>query len=291
MKPRSVVPVLFLLPAFVIYAIVIVYPAVYSLFLSLFRWDGIAPHKVFVGLGNYVYLFTQDFVFRTALWNNVLWLAAFLVIPTGIGLALALLLNRAFPGRVVFRGLFYFPFILSNIVVAMIWEWIYYPEQGLIDKFLHIFGLSQGAEGVLGDPHTATLAIIAAACWQGTGAPMVLFLAGLQAIPKEPYEAAKVEGASSLQTFLFVTLPMLRETLVIVISTSLVGALRVFDIVFAMTGGGPAQSSQVLSTWMYSQTFTFSQLGIGSAISWVMVLLIAIMTIPYVLYASRESHA
>jgi raffinose/stachyose/melibiose transport system permease protein len=258
------------------------------LFLSFFKWNGISPHKQFVGFHNYHYLFANDSVFAIALRNNIIWMVLFLLIPVTVGLFMALVLNRYFKGRVVYRGLFYFPYILSNIIVAVIWQWMYYPQQGFFDQFLKLFGMSHDGAGWMGNPHTAIYTVVLAAAWQGAGAPMVLFLAGLQAIPQESYEAAMIEGASKFQTLLYVTIPLLKETFVVVISTTMVGALRVFDIVYAMTSGGPAESTEVLATWMYKETYTFNHLGLGSAIAVVMVVLIAVVTIPYITAASRE---
>lgn len=283
-------PLFFLSPALLIYALILVYPTIYTIFLSFFQWNGISPVKKFVGFGNYHYLFFDDSVFWIALRNNIIWMVLFLLIPVIVGLLMALVLNRHFRGRTVFRGLWYFPYILSNIVVAIIWEWMYYPQQGFFDQFLKLFGITDNGAGWLGNPHIALYTVVLAAVWQGTGAPMVLFLSGLQAIPREASEAATIEGASKLQSLVYVTVPLLRETFVVVISTTMILALRVFDIIYAMTNGGPVDSTEVLATWMYKQTYTFNHLGIGSAIAVIMIVLIAVITIPYVSYASKEQY-
>lgn len=288
MKTTVYKPLLFMAPALVIYILVIILPSIWSLYLSFFKWNGLGPMQ-YVGLYNYTYLFTRDPVFQMALKNNLLWTALFLIVPIGIGLLLALVLNRNFKGRVVFRAIFYFPFILSSIVVAEIWEWMFYPNTGIIESVIRALGFPTGL-GWLANPQTALFAVITTAAWQATGGAMVLFLAGLQSIPQEPIEAAIVEGASSIQRFWYVTIPLLRETFVIVISTTIIGALGVFNIVYAMTGGGPADSTQVLATWMYEQMYSFSNLGLGAAISWVLVLMTAVIAIPYVTYSSKETY-
>lgn len=287
MKKTFFKPMLFIAPALLIYLLVIIIPSVWSLYLSFFKWNGLGTMQ-FVGIYNYTYLFTRDPVFQTALENNLIWTALFLIIPIGIGLLLALVLNRRFKGRVIFRAVFYFPFILSSIVVAEIWEWMFYPNTGVIESVIHSLGLPSGL-GWLANPHTALFAVITTAAWQATGGTMVLFLSGLQSIPQEPIEAAIVEGATVFQRFWYVTIPLLRETFVIVISTTIIGALGVFNIVYAMTGGGPADSTQVLATWMYEQMYSFSNLGLGAAISWVLVIITAAIAIPYVTYSSRET--
>lgn len=277
----------FLLPGLAIYLAVIIVPALYSLYLSFLKWDGVSA-KTFVGFGNYVQLFTNDPIFRIALKNNVIWsVASLLVIPT-VSLLLALLLNRKFKGRIVFRGVFYFPYILSNIVVALMWSWLYHPSQGLINEVLKFVGLKP--VGWLSDPKLALYSVFAAAVWQGLGAPMILFLAGLQTIPEEPYEATIVEGANSWQRLVYITLPLLREAFVIVIATTLIGAMKVFDIIYAMTGGGPAEQTQVLASLMYFESFRYNDVGAGSAISWILVIVVLIIAVPYIMTMSKKSY-
>jgi len=287
----GLLPWLFILPALGFYGLVVIYPSIYSLILSFYSWDGLAvSKKFFVGLDNYSYIFTQDPVFRTAIENNFIWTIVSLIVPTTVGLGLALVLNRKFRGRTLFRGVFYLPFILSNIAVAEIWNWIYYPGIGFLDSLLHAVGLGSWQLGWLSDPHIALYGILAAAAWQGTGAPMVIFLAGLQTIPADSIEAAQVEGAGAWQILIHITLPLLlRETAVVGFSITLVGALKVFDIIYAMTQGGPADTTQVLGTWMYFQTFVFNSGGEGAALSWILVLLVTVIAVPYILYMSRRS--
>ena len=286
---RGTQPWLFLLPALLCYAVVVIYPAIDSLILSFQRWDGLAVSpKIWVGLDNYRRLITQDPVFRTALGNNFIWTVASLLLPTSVGLALALILNTRFPGHLIYRGIFYFPFILSAVAVGEIWNWIYYPSIGFLDTVLAHLGLHSA--GWLANPHTALYAEYLASAWQGTGGPMVLFLAGLQTIPADVYEAAQVEGANARQILRYITLPLLfRETFMIVFSITLIGALKVFDIIYAMTQGGPANSTQTLGTWMYFQTFVFNNTGEGAALSWILVGLVTIVAVPYLYYMSRRS--
>lgn len=286
----KVKPWLYLLPALIIYLTVICFPSLYSLYLSFFEWNGVAPDRKFVGLDNYVYLFTKDTVFPTALSNNLQWMLGSLVLMMGLGLALALMLNKRLKGRTWFRGIFYFPYVLSGIVVAMVWTWMYNPTQGFFNKVLELVGLESWTQAWLAEPRFALYAVFLAALWQGVGQPLVLFIAGLSSIPDDPYEAAFIDGASKFQSFYYITLPLLRETFVIVVATTMIGAMKVYDIVYAMTGGGPAESTQVLSSLMYYQTFRYANIGIGSAISWVLVLIVMIVLIPYVYYTTKRSH-
>src|SRR5215469_6893431 len=178
-------PWLFLAPALIIYSIVVVYPMIYSAWLSLFRWDGVAPTKVFVGFDNYVTLLTENDVFWIALKNNAIWLVAALLLPTSMGLGLAILLNSRFRGSHIFRSIFYFPAVLSLAVVGLIWTWIYHPDLGLLNQALTAGGLKGFTRNWLSDPQIALYPVIIAATWSAVGLPMLLFLAGLQTIPEE----------------------------------------------------------------------------------------------------------
>ncbi|TDF99500.1 carbohydrate ABC transporter permease [Paenibacillus piri] len=289
MNVRLAKPLIFLLPALFFHLAVIVYPSIYTLYLSFFSWNGsINTAKVFVGLQNYVTLFTGDSVFYTALRNNFLWTTGSLVATTVLGLSLAMIINYKLRGMIIFRGVFYFPYVLSGIVVSLMWSWMYHPEFGVFNEILR--GIGFEPVEWLSNPKLALLSVFIASTWHHVGAPMILFLAGLQSIPSDPYEAAKVEGANKLQVFIYVTVPMLRETFVIVFATTLIGSMKVFDTIYAMTGGGPAQSTQVLASWMYYQTFQFHNLGVGSAISWILVILVMAITIPYIMHMSKQSH-
>jgi raffinose/stachyose/melibiose transport system permease protein len=279
----------FLAPALLIYSVVVVYPMVYSVYLSLFRWDGVSPTKTFVGLQNYVDLFTQDQVFWIALKNNAVWLVAALLLPTSIGLGLALLLNLKFRGSAVFRSIFYFPAVLSLAVVGLIWTWIYHPDLGLLNQALGALGLKAFQRNWLADPNIALYPVIIAATWNAVGLPMLLFLAGLQTVPVELLEAAKVEGAGPFRRFIHVTFPLLRETTLIVLAITAINALKAYDIVYAMTNGGPANRTQLLSTWMYFLTYNYNTVGRGTAIAVVLFTLTLIFAIPYLRFMTRKN--
>jgi len=281
-------PWLFLAPALIIYVTVIVYPMAYSAYLSLHRWDGVNPVKTFVGLANYRVLFTANRVFWIALENNVIWTLISLVLPTGIGLALALVLNQRFAGSSFFRSVFYFPAILSLSVVGLIWTWMYHPSLGLINQTLDWLGLGEFGRSWLSEPGIALYAVLAAATWHNAGLPMLLYLAGLQTIPREILESAKLEGASPLQSFWYVTFPMLRETTLVVVAITAINSLKVYDIIYVMTYGGPANQTQVLGTWMYFQTYNFNNVGLGTAIAVVLFGLTLIFAIPYTRYMGRN---
>jgi raffinose/stachyose/melibiose transport system permease protein len=278
---RWLLPWLFVAPALVIYGVVVVYPMVFSVYLSFFRWDGISPTKAFVGFQNYLALVTADPVFWIALVNNAIWLIIALFLPTSIGLGLALVLNSKFRGSRIFRTVFYLPAVLSLAVVGLIWTWMYHPTLGLINQLLGWCGAKALEHNWLGEPQLALYSVIIAAAWNAAGLPMLLYLAGLQTVPVELLEAAKVEGAGPIRRFFYVTFPLLRETTLIVLAITAINSLKVYDIVYAMTNGGPANKTQVLGTWMYFLTYNYNTVGRGTAIAVVLFGLTLIFAVPY----------
>lgn len=284
----SLTPFLFLAPALLVYVVFLVYPMLWSLWVSLYEWDGLSDNMVFIGLGNYARILFGDEIAQLALWNNVLWTVGTLIVPTGIGLALALALNRRFRGSVVFRTIFYSPAVLPLVAVGLIWSWMYNPNFGAVNLALKSMGLGWLARGWLSDYDTALAATFVTNVWSHVGFPMILYLAGLQAIPRDYYEAAKLDGANAWQSFRHVTLPGLKETHVIVLSLSVIQAFKVFDIIYTMTYGGPGRVTQVLGTWMYFQTFQYYNAGYGAALAWVIALIVLVIAIPYIRRMSRN---
>lgn len=282
------VPLGFLAPALFFYIVFLVYPMLWSLYVSLFDWDGMSATMTFVGLQNYAKVLFGDEVSVQALWNNVLWTIASLVIPTSIGLAFALALNRKLPGTTLFRAIIYIPAVLPLVAVGLIWSWMYNSQFGAINVVLNGAGLGWLARGWLSGYDTAFAAAFVTYTWAHVGFPMVLYLAGLQSIDKEYYEAARIDGANALQTFRYVTLPGLSETHVIVLSLAVIQAFKVFDLIYTMTYGGPGRATQVLGTWMYFQSFQYYHAGYGAAIAWVIAAIILVIAIPYIRRMSRS---
>jgi len=170
--------------------------------------------------------------------------------------------------------------------VAIIWDWIYHPKLGLLYGVFDMFNI--GYNSPLADVNIAFFAVFLAALWQGFGAPMILFLAGLNAIPKVLYEAAAIDGANKFQSLINVTLPMLRETFVVVFSIQIINSVKIYDIVIALTNGNPANRTHTLATWMAKQTFEFAKVGRGTAISVMMVLVLMVVVIPFVLFMAKD---
>jgi raffinose/stachyose/melibiose transport system permease protein len=278
----------FLGPALVLYVVFLLYPMVSALRLSFFEWNGFSTTDPrFVGFANYVRLFTQDPVFWTAFRNTVVWVVLSLVVPTVLGLLMAVALNRRLLGRNLMRSVFYIPAVLASIAVATMWTWIYNPMFGLLNQTLTAVGLEGWIQEWLGDQDIALYSVFAAFVWQTTGFNMVLFLAGLQTVPPELVESARVDGASPLQVFRHVTLPALRPTTAVVLVLTTISSLKVFDLIVGMTGGGPAQSTQVLALWSYTQSFGNHDFGLGNAVATVLLIISLALVVPYLLWTTR----
>jgi raffinose/stachyose/melibiose transport system permease protein len=283
---KGVLP--FILPALIIYVALILYPIGNAFVMSFFRWDGSAPTKEWVGIQNYVDIFTNDPIFMRALKNSALWVVLSLFIPTTWGLLLALALNRKLFGRAIFRTIFYLPAIITTIAVANIWSWMYNPFMGFLNAALTRMGLESWIRPWLGSDEYAIYAVFAAYVWMATGPSMLLFLAGLQNVPQDLIDAARVDGANFAQVFRHVTLPSLRPAFTIVIALTIINSLKVFDLVYQMTFGGPAQSTQVLASWTYFQAFSLHNYGLGMATAMVLLFFTLIIVVPYVRWATRE---
>lgn len=275
----------FILPAFIIYISAIIFPVCYSLWISLQSGTGIGNMK-FVGLNNYIQLF-QDQIFLRALRNNLIWILLTVVVTMSAALMFAVILNKKFAGRTFFRAFFYFPCVIAGIAVAIIWRWIYNPNIGFINQFLQAIG-SDFRQSWISSEQTAYMAVFVASVWQAIGQPMILFLAGLQSVSIDILEAASIDGANGLKRFFLITIPLMKETFIMVIATLIIAAMKVFDIVKGLTDGGPNNATQMLSTYMYSQSFEYNNVGYGTAIACIMVFIMLFVIIPYISFTAKE---
>jgi raffinose/stachyose/melibiose transport system permease protein len=280
----------FALPALAVYVIFLVYPALQSLWFSLTNWDGLSPTYKFVGADNYLSMAKDPVVIQAAI-NNVIWTVVTIVFPVTIGLILAVLLNGKVRGKPVIRLIFYTPAVLPLVAVASIWGWLYNPQYGAINAALRAIGLDGLAQPWLGQDSTALAAVMVPAIWLRVGFPMLLYLAALQGISADMYEAATVDGATRWQQFWYITMPSLRPTHYIVIALSLIDSFKVFDLVYAMTYGGPGTATQVMGTWMYFNVFQYYQAGYGTAIAVVITAVAIAVSIPYVRSQTKEHRA
>ena len=264
-----------------------IYPATYSFVMSLHSWDGISSNWTFVGFEIYAKLFDSS-RFWHSLANNFRWLAFDLLVPTGVGLGLALLLDEKLRGVSLFKIIFFLPFTMTPVAVGTIWQWIYKPSRGVLPELLNAVGLSWLDQNWLGSPTLVNYSIMFAALWWRTGFAFLIYFAGLRNLPSEYVDAARVDGASRRSTFWQVMFPLLWPSTVVVLGISGVDAMRVFDIVKAMTQGGPYYSSDVLATQMYDASFANFMMGQGAAIAVCLMVAAAAVILPYIIYlASR----
>ncbi|WP_312402750.1 sugar ABC transporter permease [Rhizobium sp.] len=278
-------------PALAVYATFAIWPMIEVVFLSFQQWNGLDPHREWVGLANYQYILTNDAVFWVALRNTITWTILAVIFPPTIGLLLALGLNQQLFGRVPMRAIYYLPVIIAPIAVATIWRWMYDPFFGLFNQVLTSLSLQSLISDWLGDREIALYSMFVAYTWQYVGFSMVLFLAGLQSVDRSLVEAARIDGASRWQVFRHVTLPALRVTLAIVLVLSTISSLKAFDIVYGMTGGGPAQSTQMLALWAFMQSMQIFDFGRGSAISVILLLVTLTIVVPYLRWSQRDEGA
>ena len=263
---RQAAGLAFTAPALVILAAFLLYPIGYSLWLSLHEWDGYTPRwGPFVGLENYRAL-AGDEVFWKATVNSVVFVVVRTPLEVALGFLLALLLNRRLAARSLLRTLFFVPVVMSLIVVTIIFQRVYEPNTGLLNTFLHGIGLGAWAHPWLGDPATALPAVIAVSVWKNVGFSLVILLAGLQSLPQDVVDAARVDGANAWQLTLRVITPLMRPILALTALLSIIGGLKVFDLIFIMTRGGPTYSTEVLATMLYREAFEQNHMGIASAI-------------------------
>ena len=252
--------------------VLVVWPLFSSFHYSFTNWNGFDSRFDYVGFDNFAKIYT-DKLFLNAAINTAIWMAAAIVLPTLLGLGLALLIDSKIPGGPIFKSIFYLPICLSAIVVGQIWVWIYQQDWGLLNTVLWAVTGEKPGIAWLAKPETALGSVIVAWSWQQTGLSMVIYLAGLVSIPEELLEACEIEGASTWQRIRLVIVPLLTPATIVVIALSVINSLKGFDILFIMTEGGPFHSSDTLAMHMYNESFRKYLMGYGSAISVVLFLI------------------
>lgn len=279
-------PALFLAIPVALYATWVIAPMFYTFWMSLTNADGISQSD-YVGLRNYRRLLEDD-IFWTSFWNNVRWLLVFITVPTAIGLMLALVLNQDLPGvRIIKAGIFS-PMVLSTVVIANVWSWMYFPQNGLINATLGAIGYGGKRLTWLADPDLAIWAVIGAAVWRQIGYVMLIYLAGLKGVDGTLVDAAKIDGAGPVRSFFSVVLPQLMPVNVVVLVISVIDALRSFDLVNLMTRGGPYNQTNVLAQQMYIEAFNNYKMGYGAAIAVVLALISMVIIFTYLFFQVRD---
>jgi len=273
--------ILFLLPALVIFLTFVVYPIGQSVYYSFFNWKGFGPAVDFIGLDNYVRILS-DQIFLKAIGNGFLIVVLSLTIQLPMSLALALMVGRELPGRAFFRTIFFMPYVFSEVITAIMWLGLYNPDpdRGLFNALLILI---PGVKPIswLGNTSTVMPSLFAVLTWKYFGLHMLLYMAGLQNIPAEIEEAARIDGANRRQMLSYITLPLLGGTIRTSVYLSVIGSLQQFVLVWVMTKGGPVNASEVMATYMYRFGFVRFWLGYGCAVALVMFLICLIFSLIY----------
>jgi len=278
---------LWVAPAVLLLIVFVYYPVVENLRLSLFRWSAFSK-EVFVGLDNYQAM-AADPVFWSSLFNNVAYAVVSVVVQVFGGLVLAAILEEIVRGRLrgIFRTIYFIPAVLSLTVTGLLFTFIYNPQIGLVNGFLDLVGLEQFKHSWLGESATAIWSIIAMSQWQSVGYVMVLFIVAMQRIPRELYEAAYIDGASRIQAFRRITVPLVREMTLLATIITIAGAFLVMNEVWVMTAGGPNNSSHTLASWMYKSAFFNDQMGYAAALA-VVIFVITLAASIVQLFLNRD---
>ncbi len=295
MKPKSgkskkwkeyMESVLFTVPAMLLVTVMMYIPFIMSGYYSLTEWNGIAKEPVFIGLDNFKNIFTGGSEYMGAVWFTVKYTIGFVIFANVISLLLAVALTQKFKFVNVFRGIFFIPYIMSMTIVGFIWKFIF--TQGFA-KLYEVTGWAFWNESWLGSPELAFYSVVFVGIWQALGFYIVLYIAGLQAVPADVLEAATVDGAGKIQRFFKVTLPLLGPSFTTCIFMSLTNSLKVFDIILALTKGGPGGATYSATLQIYRDAFTNNQYGMGSAESMVYFVFVLVVTqLVLKIFSSRE---
>lgn len=274
---EKAMPVLFLTPAVLTLLAVSIFPLCYSLLLTLHSWNLASQGGwKWVGLQNFKLIFTLDPFFKSSLWTTASYVFGTVAVEFLLGLGIALLISRTFKGQSLIRTLILLPMMTTPVVVGIVWRYMYNPELGLVNYLFSLLHLPQ--QVWLGATVTALPAVMAAEIWEWTPFVALVLMSALHSLPKEPYEAVAIDGGNAWQAFWYVTLPLLRPTILVVILIRLMDAFKAFDVLFVTTRGGPGISTEVLSLYTYRNGFKFFQMGYAAALSYVMLIFITLVS-------------
>jgi ABC-type sugar transport system permease subunit len=284
MKSNRVTPYIFLIVPLFLFCFVLVYPMIQNVYLSVTNWDGKSDPK-FIGLENYAYFFVDPMTY-VSLTNTLIWVALAMVLPVALGLIVAVMAEGA-KGENIFKGIIFAPFALSGVVVGLVWRLLYEPSYGMFNTILRSMGLSSLALPWLGLPGINTYAMILASTWSAMPGSMVIFIAGLKSIPVDIIDAAKADGAKGWRLFRSITFPLLMPFTTVIVAMTILNTLKVFDIIYVMTTGGPYRSSETLAVTMFFDAFSLRQYGYGSAVGTILFAIIVVITIAYLHYSFK----
>lgn len=280
-------PYVMVAPAIIVFSIFFIYPIFYMIYLSLHSWDFISPEKDFVGLANFAELFETK-QFRQVLGNSLNYTMLTVSLTTVISLFLALWLNRKGLFYGIVQGAIFSPHIISLVSVSLVWMWLMDPQFGLLNWILELVGLPKLEW--LHDPKSSLLSLVIVAVWKGVGFNTLVFIAGLQSIPKDTYEAAALDESGPFRTFYKITLPMLSPTLFFLVIINMINSFQVFETIAIMTQGGPVNSTNTLVFYIYQYGFRFFKIGYASAAGVVLLIVVGLLTLFYFKLLSRKVH-
>lgn len=281
---------LFIIPGAIIYTLFLIMPIAQAANYSLYDWNGLGPLTDYVGFGNYERAFGHS-VFQTAVGNSLIITVLSLAIQLPLAMALALMVGRKLPGRMLFRSIFFMPYVFSEIITAIIWIFVYHPSGGLLNTVLGTFVPGFEPPGWLANRDIALYAIFAVITWKYFGLHMILYMAGLQSINSEIEESARIDGANELQVLRYITLPLLAPTIRLTVYLSVLGSLNQFVLIWILTVGGPANATQVMATYMYRFGIKSFNLGYGSAVAVIIFAIALIFSIGYQRTIMRRDYA
>lgn len=279
----------YMAPAFLIFFVLFLLPSVIGLFFSFTNWNSMSDTVKFIGLGNYKKIFTDP-----AMWhvfgNNIFYAVMTSLLKAAVGLALAVALNRHLKGRNALRTLFFLPMCIANLIVGLVFQQILHPTNGILNGFLSAIGLGALAQNWLIDPNVVMWSCVALEVWKAAGFNMIIFLAGLQSVPQEMYEACDIDGATGWQKFSRVTFPLIMPSVVINMLLNVISGLKVFDVIFTLTNGGPGRASEVVNITIFKQ-FSLGDYGYGTALNTILFVVLSIISVAVIRNYTKEDNA
>lgn len=276
----------YMAPALLIFFVLFLLPSIIGLFFSLTNWNSMSDTIRFIGLGNYRKIFADK-----AMWhvfgNNVFYAIMTSLLKGAIGLLLAVVLNRAIRSRNALRTIFFLPMCIANLIVGLVFQQILHPTAGILNQFLNMIGLGALAQNWLIDPDVVMWSCVALEVWKAAGFNMVIFLAGLQSVPRDLYEACDIDGAGGWQKFCKITFPMIMPSVVINMLLNVISGLKVFDVIFTLTNGGPGRASEVVNITIFKQ-FSLGDYGYGTALNTILFVVLSIISVAVIRNYTKE---
>ncbi|NLF26326.1 MAG: sugar ABC transporter permease [Clostridiales bacterium] len=274
------------MPAFLVFFILFLMPSIIGMYTSFTNWNAMSEDMRFIGLANYSKIFGDSAVIR-AFGNNIFYAALTSLFKGIFGLLLALALNRALKTRNILRTIFFLPMIISNLIVGLVFQQVFHPAHGILNEFLRLIGLGSLARGWIIEPGLVMWSSVAIEVWKAAGFNMVIFLAGLQSVPAEMYEACDIDGGNAWKKFVNVTVPFILPSIVINMLLNVISGLKVFDVIFALTNGGPGRSSEVISITIFNE-FSYGNYGYATALNTLLFLALSLISIGVIRFYMRK---